>query len=337
MTKYKLRLPVMLDLAFWLGMYVFWLGFNQPVMPGLAFNLFFTLVDFICFFSIALITTHILIPVFLYRKKYLQFILLYFVVLVSITSLMVFCNYWMLKPHRPESNGFNFNLKDIAGSYLLAFFLCSASSIFKLVDDFYRNQSIITTLREEKLKSELEFLKLQVNPHSFFNILNTIYFQIDLDKESAKDSVQLFSKMFRYQLYECDADKVPLYKEVDFIDNFVQMNRKRFDPDYAINFKVDKSGAPEIAPFLLFPLVENSFKHVSQYMDKPNRIDITISYDANSLACCVSNTAENNPGIRNGIGLNNLSKRLELLYKDRYTFNTGYEAGIYKAELKLTL
>jgi sensor histidine kinase YesM len=337
MTTHKLNFNIILNVVFWLGMYLFWLGFNRPAMPGLEVNLLFTLVDFVCFLLIALITAHILIPSFLYQKKYLKFILFYLLVLFSITSLMVLCNYWILKPYRPGSKIFSFNLNDLAGSYLLAFFLCSASSIFKLVNDFYHHQSIINELKQEKIKSELEFLKLQVNPHSFFNILNTIYFQIDLDKESAKHSVMLFSRMFRYQLYECEADKVPLQKEVDFIDNFVQMNKKRFDSDYGINFQVNKSGSPEIAPFLLFPLIENSFKHVSQYIDKPNEIDINIRYDENTLECCVTNTSENEIDNENGIGLKNLKRRLQLLYKDRHVFYTGYEAGIYKAQLKLAL
>jgi LytS/YehU family sensor histidine kinase len=143
--------------------------------------------------------------------------------------------------------------------------------------------------------------------------------------------------MFRYQLYECEADRVPLHKEVGFIDNFVQMNKERFDADYTINFQVTKKGNPEIAPFLLFPLVENSFKHVSQYINRPNQIDITIHYDEYSLDCCVSNTSENEIGNEKGIGLKNLKRRLQLLYKDRYVFYAGYEAGIYKAQLKLTL
>lgn len=335
--RYKLNLHTVVNLAFWLGMYLFWLAFNQPAMPNLNINLFFTLIDFTCFLAVALITTHILIPAFLYKRKYLRFILFYFLVLFTIISFMVLCNYWILQPYRPKGSSFSFNLTDLAGSYLLAFFLCSASSIFKLVNDFYRNQSIITGLREEKLKSELEFLKLQVNPHSFFNILNTIYFQIDMDKESAKNSVLLFSKMFRYQLYECEADKVPLNKEMDFIASFVQMNKERFDTDYAINFQVSKSGNPEIAPFLLFPLVENSFKHVSQYIDKTNQIEIIIHYDETSLDCRVSNTSENESSNEKGIGLKNLKRRLQLLYKDRYAFYSGYEAGIYKAQLKLTL
>ncbi|MDQ3846979.1 MAG: histidine kinase [Bacteroidota bacterium] len=251
---------------------------------------------------------------------------------------MVFCNYLLLTPYRPHQEGFSFsfNLNDLAGSYLLAFFLSSVSCIFKLVDDFYTSQSDLSTLREEKIKTELDFLKLQVNPHSFFNILNTIYFQIDLDKEAAKNSVLQFSRMFRYQLYECKSDKVDINQEMEFLGNYVEISKSRFDTDYKIGFVVKKTGNPLIAPFLLLPLVENAFKHVSQYSDKQNMIDIFIAYNETELDCLIRNTSEN-VNVCNGIGLKNLKRRLELLYKDKHTFFTQYKDGLYQSRLKITL
>ena len=335
-TGYKLNLFVVLQVIFWSGMYIFWLGFNQHAMPSFTVNLFFTLVDFVCFLSIALITAQVLIPNFLYKRKYARFLLSYAFVLIVITSLMVYCNFLILRP-AGKAHPFSFNLKDLAGSYLLAFFLCSASSIFKLVNDFYKSQSLITRLREEKLQSELDFLKLQVNPHSFFNILNTIYFQIDLDKEAAKKCVLLFSNMFRYQLYECETDKVLINKEIDFINSYVLISKSRFDSDYKIDLQIKKSGDPYIAPFLLLPLIENSFKHVSQHIDKLNTIDVYIQYDDKELECIVRNTSDNGKTNEEGIGLKNLNRRLELLYKDRHCFSTVQENGIYQAKLKLQL
>jgi two-component system, LytTR family, sensor kinase len=319
-------------------MYLFWLGFNQPAIPSIKVNIMFTLVDFVCFVSIAMAASYILIPRFLYKKKYLHFMGSYFLVLFLITSFMVYCNFLILKPFGNAQPGpFKFNLKDLAGSYLLAFFLSSVSSIFKLINDFYSSQSTIIKLREEKLKTELEFLKLQVSPHSFFNILNTIYFQIDLDKESAKKCVLLFSNIFRYQLYECNGDKVLLEKEIDFLNNYVQISKARFDVDYKIEFEVKKSGNPLIAPFLLFPLFENGFKHVSQFINKVNTITLFIEYNDKELKCKVCNTADSMHATGNGIGLKNLNRRLELLYKDRYVFSAKCENGIYQTQLNLSL
>ena len=333
---YKSNLFIILQVIFWSCMYVFWLGFNQPAMPSLTVNLFFTLLDFVCFLSIALITTQVLIPNFLYKRKYARFLVSYAVVLIAITSLMVYCNFLILRP-AGKDHPFSFKLNDLAGSYLLAFFLCSASSIFRLVNDFYKNQSLITRLREEKLQTELDFLKLQVNPHSFFNILNTIYFQIDLDKEAAKKCVLLFSNMFRYQLYECETEKVLINKEIDFINSYVQISKSRFDSDFKIDLEIKKSGEPYIAPFLLLPLVENSFKHVSQHSDRLNTIDVYIQYDDKELECIVRNTSDDAKNNEEGIGLKNLNRRLELLYKDKYDFSTRHENGMYQAKLKLQL
>ena len=236
-----------------------------------------------------------------------------------------------------QNNIFSFNLKDLAGSYLLAFFLSTASTLFKLLNDFYNNQSTIVRLREEKLETELEFLKLQVNPHSFFNILNTIYFQIDLDKESAKEYVLQFSNLFRYQLYECDKEKVPVNKEIEFLKNYVEIHKARYDADYKIEFEVRNRGNPQIAPFLLFPLVENSFKHVSQYPDKLNFISLFIEFDDKQLKCSFKNSVDHSDENNKGIGLKNLNRRLALLYKDHFNLQTKFQDGIYQTDLNIIL
>jgi two-component system, LytTR family, sensor kinase len=337
-TRYGTRLHLLLNFIFWIGMYLFWLGFNSPAMPSLAVNILFTFVDFLCFTLIAFLTGYILIPRFLYRKNYFRFGLSYLLLLIIITSIMVFCNFLILRPYRPvgQDFSFSFNLTDLAGSYLLAFFLSSASCIFKLVDDFYTSQSALVQLKEEKTKTELEFLRLQVSPHSFFNILNTIYFQIDLDKESAKSSVLQFSNMFRYQLYECETETVPVRKEINFLTSYIAISKTRFDSDYTIDFNLSEEGNPCIAPFLLFPLVENAFKYVSQYPDKGNMITISISYNAHCLECIITNTAEEPAGGK-GIGLKNLKRRLDLLYRDKHSYLSSYHDGLFQTQLQLTL
>ncbi|MBD0288831.1 MAG: sensor histidine kinase, partial [Flavisolibacter sp.] len=124
--------------------------------------------------------------------------------------------------------------------------------------------------------------------------------------------------------------------EIEFLGNYVEISKSRFDTDYKIGFVVKKTGNPLIAPFLLLPLVENAFKHVSQYPDKQNKIHISIAYNETELDCLIRNTAEN-VKVNNGIGLKNLKRRLELLYKDKYTFFTRYEDGLYQSRLKIIL
>lgn len=337
-TKYRIKFHVIFNSIFWLGMYLFWLGFNRPAMPNLRIDILFTFVDFLCFSLLAILTAYVLIPRFLYRKMYFRFGLWYLLLLAGIPSLMVFFNFLILSPYRPNGQEFSFslNLYDLAGSYLLAFFLSSTSCVFKIVDDFYISQSDVARLKEEKMKAELEFLKLQVNPHSFFNILNNIYFQIDFDKESAKNSVLKFSNMFRYQLYDCKSDTVCINNEIKFLKSYIEISATRFDADYKIDFNVQNDGNPMIAPFLLLPLVENSFKHVSQYANRQNSIAIFIKYNDSELECSINNTSE--VSVTNeGIGLKNLKRRLELLYKGKYSFSWKYEDGQYKTQLKIIL
>ena len=203
-------------------------------------------------------------------------------------------------------------------------------------------QSQLEILKKERVKNELDYLKAQINPHSLFNSLNTIYGHIEKNNQTARNTLLQFSELLRYQLYDCGEEKVSLEKEITYIKNFIAFHRLRKDETLLVNFQLGTiEPTLQIAPLLLVVLVENAFKFVGNSSDKENKICIHISTAGAQLTCSISNTKELNEtepeNKSKGIGVANLQRRLELLYKGRYEYRIINETNFYKSFLKIDL
>lgn len=193
-------------------------------------------------------------------------------------------------------------------------------------------------LEKERLKSEMAFLKLQMNPHFLFNAINSIFILIDLDKNEARELLHKFSGMLRYQLYECSAERVRIEKEIEFIKNYCIIEEKRRGDILKITLEVDDATRNfSVAPFILFPFIENAFKHAVGNGNSPEiPILILLSYSQNKLRLKVENYSAFIPaGKEGGIGLNNVRQRLNLLYENNYSLSLGNHNNHYVAELIL--
>lgn len=221
-------------------------------------------------------------------------------------------------------------------NFSIALFYMAFSLALHLSKEWYLQRQRMRQLELEKLTTELEYLKAQINPHFLFNSLNTIFFQIDKTNELARETVSKFADMLRYQLYECKADYVSLDREIVYLRNFVDLQRLRKDERYRISFRSDSDwGSARIAPLVLMPLVENAFKHVS-HRPEGNRIEIALSREGARLRATVVNTYdERPPSPDGGIGLRNLERRLELQYPERHRIDISRERGVFRATLLL--
>src|SRR5690242_3497998 len=144
------------------------------------------------------------------------------------------------------------------------FFLVTAGAAIKFMFDQLQLQRKIADLAKEKAEAELNFLKSQINPHFLFNSLNSVYFLIDKNNPDARQALHKFSDMLRYQLYEMNGDKVPVEKEIEYLKDYIDLQKLRKDENYAVTF----NSSPDvrgfsIEPLLLIPFVENAFKHIS--------------------------------------------------------------------------
>lgn len=198
-------------------------------------------------------------------------------------------------------------------------------------------------LEKEKLSMELQFLKSQLSPHFLFNTINSIFVLIHKNPDRASESLAKFSHLLRYQLYECNEARIPLERELDYLERFIELETLRKDLDVVLHYQLDRpaQGNLSIAPFILLPFVENAFKHVSHGAGQENQISIQLHFQQNELFFRVENSAEQTHttqnGAEGGIGLKNVVRRLNLLYPAAYTLNTREEAEYYRVELRLTL
>lgn len=192
----------------------------------------------------------------------------------------------------------------------------------------------------EKHEAELNFLKSQTNPHFLFNTLNNI-FSLSRDKSDlAPESIIKLSKILRFMLYETGGRYIALEQEVKIISDYIDLEKLRYDESLQVNFNYDVDDMKRlIPPLLLIPLVENAFKHgVSETTGDPF-IDIHLSAKYPQLKFIVKNSSDSVSGdlpMKKKIGLNNLSRQLELLYTD-YNFSTKKENDTFIAKLNINL
>jgi LytS/YehU family sensor histidine kinase len=223
---------------------------------------------------------------------------------------------------------YNFSI----GLFYLTFFVA-----LQLSKEWYFQRELIRQMEVDKLSSELEYLKAQINPHFVFNSINTIYFQIDKQNTPARESLSAFSEMLRYQLYECNGKEIAIEKEIMYLQNYVSLQRMRKDENYSISFAVgEKMKGFMISPLLFIPFIENAFKHISHHADK-NEIRINIARHEDAVKLSVFNTKESNTAApdHQGIGLKNVKRRLELLYRNRHELIIEDRSDSYEIRLSL--
>ena len=191
----------------------------------------------------------------------------------------------------------------------------------------------------EKLNTELSFLKSQVNPHFFFNTLNNIYSLAVVRSEKTAPAVMKLSSIMRYILTETERNLVPLRNEVDFIHNFIELQQVRLTDKVQLNFAVDGSlDDMLVAPLVFIPFVENAFKY-GVSTKETSTISINIHTASNKIFFnCVNHIvlSENNFAENTGIGINNVKRRLELMYPGRHVLVTKEENRYYTVHLEIT-
>jgi len=215
------------------------------------------------------------------------------------------------------------------------------ATAIKMTTQWYQSQAEQKELEKLHIESELNNLKHQLNPHFLFNTLNNIYSLISINQEHAQNAVHQLSNLIRYVLYESDHPKVSLSKDLNFTTNYIKLMSLRLPEHVTLEIEIMKpEEGVEIAPLLFISLVENAFKHgVSPVL--PSHISIRISMTGdNKLECRVENSnfpkpEEDKSG--SGIGLNNLRKRLELIYPSNYELNIEGNSECYISTLNLKL
>lgn len=214
----------------------------------------------------------------------------------------------------------------------------------KLAKNWMEGQKRQQLLEKEKLETELKFLKSQFNPHFLFNSINSIFFLIDRNPEMATASLAKFSDLLRYQLYECNEAQIPLQRELSYLENFIELEKLRQNENVEVNVNLPEYDTEnlEIAPFVLMPFIENAFKHISKSNQQQNEIEISIELQDKRLNCVISNTFSASEITQDvmqygGLGLQNVKRRLELMYPGKYQLNIEEKEHFYIVCLNIEL
>jgi two-component system LytT family sensor kinase len=229
------------------------------------------------------------------------------------------------------------------GSYfisaaLTSIFFLFLSTALKFGVDWFLNERVQRDLENQRLSAELAFLKSQINPHFLFNSLNSIYSLAYQKSDTTPEAILKLSEIMRYMLYESNDNKVDLEKELQYLQNYIDLQKIRFGNNAFVDFKITgEVGNQKIVPLLLIAFIENAFKH-GVANDPSAPICLRINLDGTHLHFYMENKKHMlNRDNEGGIGLNNVKRRLDLLYPGKYTLTIQDEPNTYTCELSLVL
>ena len=215
--------------------------------------------------------------------------------------------------------------------------------LYRSGKDWIRNEKIKRQLIEDKLSAELNFLKAQINPHFLFNTLNSLYSMALGTKPETAAGIAKLSHLMRYMIYESKERRVPLTREIRFLENYIELQKLRSvasseDSEITIEFKKRYKDEPvTIAPMLLIPLVENAFKHGISMVES-SEIFIVLEMQNGVLNLSIKNTSPvTSSAEAGGVGLKNLKRRLELLYPGQYDLDITEKKGCFYTHFQLGL
>jgi two-component system, LytTR family, sensor kinase len=243
----------------------------------------------------------------------------------------------------PESLGiFSYRFRSYSQLHILNnLSIVVVAFAYRLLLGWFQQEKVRKELENQKLQTELSYLKMQVNPHFLFNALNNIYsLAIIENSKMTGDSILKLSDLLRYMLYEKEdtQSKVSLDREIDHINSYIDLEKLRHLGQMYVNFSIEGDvNGKRIVPLLLFPLIENAFKHgVLTDRDKPVTIDLKIT--DHHLLFVISNFINTyQKDVVGGIGLQNVRKRLDLIYGESYKLDIAQHADRFNVNLQLPL
>ncbi|WPU97047.1 histidine kinase [Mucilaginibacter sabulilitoris] len=324
---------------FWLLAYIFWIFVfrNSTLVLTHAITIQFCYLLFIA--ANYYFNTLYNIPQLLDKKQYAKFGCL-FILTIAITALVRIPVSMLVTIYVFKVAGAHFN-------YLTIFYDSFVNILFwvalilggKMIGEKIRSEIYIEKIEKEKAANELNFLRAQFNPHFLFNSINSIYGHIDKSNKPAREMLLSFSEMLRYQLYECNVAQIEIDRELNYMKNYIDLQKSRIDERIKVSFCDGQIGSNlKIAPLLLITFIENAFKYVGFNEGRDNYIDISLTHNngklvfkaANSKDACISRGEKSS-----GLGVANAKRLLELLYPDKHLLHINDQEESY--EITLTL
>jgi two-component system LytT family sensor kinase len=358
-TKSKSKLvTVLIHVLAWavFGMLLF---FFQPLSLNVTWPYQFWIKQAIIFALLVVtfyLNSELIVPHFLLKNK----TIVYFLVVLGVAAVIVLFNGYVDQwlnlpelmdaafhkfgpPHRHHHPHSVWEMSMIAPMIGTCALVLGISTSITLMEKWQKDRLVHQEMEQDRISSELSFLKAQINPHFFFNTLNNIYALTHVDAETSRKAIHQLSRMMRYVLYDTQNATTLLSQEVAFVKDYISLMQLRLTDVVKIDFKSPSALKDvAIAPMIFLPFIENAFKH-GVSATNPSYIDINIGQTGSVVDLNVINTIikeqNNNLEAGSGIGLNNTRRRLDLLYPGKYllSINEDTAANTYSVHLTLDL
>jgi len=279
------------------------------------------------------LNAYALIPKLIYKKKYWEYALIQ----VAIFITLIICD-WIL--FEQFLKGRIYQLKPAILFVIFPYlFALAASTAFQMIRDKMKADQLLKEKENENLKTELSFLRSQVSPHFMFNVLNNMVALARKKSDALEPSLIKLSSLMRYMLYEADEEKVPLEKETEYLQSYIDLQQQRFGKNVAVHFNVEKADTIyDIEPMMLIPFVENAFKHGTGMVENAS-IEISLRAKNNMLQFSVRNkydpSSQEIKDKTSGIGMANVKRRLNLLYGGNHSLLITKNDGWFMVSLQL--
>ncbi len=280
-----------------------------------------------------------LFPQYFNSKRYMIWLLSILLLIVSAVlvkyGLARFHADWILRVEKGVYRDF-FHYS--VGTTIVSLFMIFLSTATRSMQEWFHNEKVRSNLENEKLVAELSFLKSQINPHFLFNSLNNIYSLAYQKSPKTPEAVLKLSEIMRYMLYESNDNRVPLEKEISYLQSYIDLQKLRFKEGAFVELNLSGNSFDQpIMPLTLISFVENAFKHgVATEKDAPIIINITAEPGMVYFQT-INKKADQNKDETGGVGLTNIKRRLDLLYRKKYRLEIEDGPTFYSCELFIEL
>jgi two-component system, LytTR family, sensor kinase len=306
------------------------LGFQQALIRNLA--------NCLVFAPLVYFNLYFLVDRYLFKEKYFAYAGIIVVLIVVSSPIRAYIdNMFRFNANNPL---LMFSVAHYGTIVLSSIIMLGVTTTLKLLEEWYEKKEIAADLTRLKLEAELKFLKAQVNPHFLFNVLNNIYTLTYLEGKAAAPQVLKLSGLMRYMLYESNETLVPLNKEIEYINNYLDLQQLKNDNRAQVVFEVSgDTNQIKVAPLLFIPFFENAFKHGDVLNTSEGSLTSSIHISQHTLQFKIQNTFADNDRKDHvgGIGLENVRKRLALLYPDKHVLDIVSINNIFTVHLTIEI
>lgn len=331
------NIVTLIHIGFWILFFIFPFILNNAPYNDTIFLfevILYTSVLAVFFYT----NTLVLIPKLLGRKKINEYVFSILLIIAAIVGLRIVVEN-LFNPEMFEKTWFLGKI--ITDSIFSSLIVITVGGGLKITKEWFKNERLKKEIESEKLAAELALMKSQINPHFLFNTLNNIRSLVRKNSPNSDEAIIKLSQLMRYMLYDASNDYVPLEKEVEYLQNYIALQRLRLPEKVDINFEIiENKKGHQIQPMLFIPFVENAFKHGVSYLED-SKVFLKLQIEENSLYF----TIWNNMNVRKddfikseeraGFGLKNIKERLEYLYPDQHDLKISTEDGTFSVNLTI--